>query len=107
MPVARPFRIWLKSSAKFTWRSDPRRRSRDHRRGPGLGLEGSYVFTRGVFGGQRRRSRRDDVGEVHGVLHRLLLLAPHEEVRPQRLVGLWIHAHLAYEILDLEPFAGL
>src|SRR6266851_9786722 len=75
MPVARPFRIWLKRSAEF--RSV---------------LEGPDVLAGRVLHRQRRRARGDDVGEVHGALHRVLLLAPHEEVRPQRLVRFGLYA---------------
>src|SRR6266851_8132735 len=93
MPVARPFKTWLTSSEIFTLRAPTR-------------LERSDVLAGGVLRGQRRRARRDDVGEVHGPLHRFLLLAAHEKVRAQCLMGLRVDAHAAYQVVHLEALAG-
>src|SRR5262252_7390036 len=90
IPVAMPFRTWPKRSGALR-----------------AGLQRADVLAAGVFRGQRRRSRGDDVREVHGVLHGRLGLAPHEEVGTQRLVRLGIDAHLAHEVVDLEPLEGL
>src|SRR4029434_598175 len=71
MPVARPFRTWLTSSGIFTRRAPAE---------PAPHSQRSDVLAGGVLRGERRRARRDDVGEVHRALHRVLLLAAHEEV---------------------------
>src|SRR6266852_7098581 len=95
MPVARPFKIWLKRRGTFTMSSpSPATSPRlGERAGKGGALQRYDVLAGGVLRRQRRGARGDDVGEVHRVLHRLLLLAAHEKERAQRLVGLRIHSH--------------
>ncbi len=76
--------------------------------GPGgLLLEPADVLAGAVLRRQRRRARGDDVREVHRVLHRVLLLAAHEEVGAQRLVGGGIHPHPAHQVVDLEALQRL
>src|SRR5678816_3131286 len=68
IPVAMPFRIWPKRSGALR-----------------AGLQRADVLAGRVVRRQRRRSRGDDVREVHGVFHGRLGLAAHEEVRARRL----------------------
>src|SRR5712671_1774686 len=109
MPVARPFKIWLKRRGTFTMSSpSPETSPRlGERAGQGGALQRSDILAGGVLRRQRRGARGDDVGEVHRVLHRFLLLATHEEVGTQRLVGLRIHLHAPDEVVHLETLAGL
>src|SRR5215470_15427003 len=88
MPVANPLRIWPTSSGIFTGRRPAR---------PAPCSQRSDVLAGGVLRRERCRAGGDDIGEVHGALHRVLLLAAHEEVRPQRLMRLRIHAHAPHQ----------
>src|SRR5438445_220198 len=70
-------------------------------------LERPDVLAGRVLRRQRRRASGNDVGEVHWAFHRILLLAPHDEVGSHRLVGLRVHAHAADQVVQLEPLEGL
>src|SRR4029079_19219784 len=89
MPVAIPLRICAATKLK-------KNRS-----------EAADVLAGSVFLRQRRVARGDDVGEVGLVLHRRLLLAAHEEVRPDVLVRGRVHAHAPDDVVHLDAFERL
>src|SRR5258706_9978210 len=90
MPVAIPLRICAATKLSCA--------------GP---LEPADVLAGRVFLRQRRIARGDDVGEVGLVLHRRLRLAAHEEVGPDVLVRGRVHAHVPYDVVDLDAFERL
>src|SRR5262245_38939013 len=72
-----------------------------------LNSEAADVLAGRVFPGQRRVAGGNDVGEIGVVRHGRLLLAAHEEIRPDILVRGRVHPHAPDDVVELDAFKRL